>query len=154
MNASRLRMGSTQCRQTLICTVDRQLTQMQIEEQALMKRKRMPHQRSDMALREKCHNARKSDGMKANWQNEHSAIDKVRSLKRKWKTLYADGSGYARRDLARASWPVQHNSELQRQYDEAEHFSPSRRDGELLKEEVPRMNCRGGFFVDRRARIR
>ena len=70
-----------------IDAVDRQLTQMQIEEQALMKeedaasQERLENLRAEIATTQE-----KLDGMKANWQNERGAIDLVQDLKSRLKT--------------------------------------------------------------------
>ena len=79
--ASRLRM-ELDSMPADIDAVDRQLTQMQIEEQALMKeedeasRERLKKLRGEIATTRE-----KLDGMKANWQNEKQAIDHVQDLK-------------------------------------------------------------------------
>ena len=79
--ASRLRM-ELDSMPAEIDAVDRQLTQMQIEEQALMReedeasKERLESLRADIAVTRE-----KLDGMKADWENEKGAIDRVQSLK-------------------------------------------------------------------------
>ena len=79
--ASRLRM-ELDSMPAEIDAVDRQLTQMQIEEQALMReeddasKERLEHLRKNIALTRE-----KLDGMKADWENERGAIDRVQNLK-------------------------------------------------------------------------
>ena len=79
--ASRLRM-ELDSMPSEIDAVDRQLTQMQIEEQALMReeddasKERLDHLRKNIAITRE-----KLDGMKADWENERGAIDRVQNLK-------------------------------------------------------------------------
>ncbi|MGI6230580.1 MAG: ATP-dependent chaperone ClpB [Tractidigestivibacter sp.] len=137
--ASRLRM-ELDSMPADIDAVDRQLTQMQIEEQALMKEE-------DDASRERLETLRKEiattreklDGMKANWQNEKSAIDRVQDLKSQIEDAKAEMERVTRNgDLARAS-ELRYSTipSLQKQYDEAEKaLSAKQEEGGLLKEEV------------------
>ncbi len=137
--ASRLRM-ELDSMPSDIDAVDRQLTQMQIEEQALMKEEDAASKERLAALREEIATTQeKLDGMKANWQNERSAIDKVQELKAQMEDARTQMDRATRDgDLARAS-ELRYSTipELQRQYDEAEKaLLAKQEDGGLLKEEV------------------
>ncbi|MCI2183451.1 MAG: ATP-dependent chaperone ClpB [Olsenella sp.] len=137
--ASRLRM-ELDSMPADIDAVDRQLTQMQIEEQALMKeedeasRERLKKLRGEIATTRE-----KLDGMKANWQNEKQAIDHVQDL----KSQIEDAKGEMERatrdgDLAKAS-ELRYSTipSLQREYDAAsEALSQKQESGGILKEEV------------------
>ena len=137
--ASRLRM-ELDSMPADIDAVDRQLTQMQIEEQALMKeedeasRERLKKLRGEIATTRE-----KLDGMKANWQNEKQAIDHVQDL----KSQIEDAKGEMERatrdgDLAKAS-ELRYSTipSLQRDYDAAsEALSQKQESGGILKEEV------------------
>ena len=137
--ASRLRM-ELDSMPADIDAVDRQLTQMQIEEQALMKeedeasRERLEKLRGEIATTRE-----KLDGMKANWQNEKQAIDHVQDL----KSQIEDAKGQMERatrdgDLAKAS-ELRYSTipSLQREYDAAsEALSQKQESGGILKEEV------------------
>ena len=137
--ASRLRM-ELDSMPAGIDAVDRQLTQMQIEEQALMKeedeasRERLKKLRGEIATTRE-----KLDGMKANWQNEKQAIDHVQDL----KSQIEDAKGEMERatrdgDLAKAS-ELRYSTipSLQRDYDAAsEALSQKQESGGILKEEV------------------
>ena len=64
-----------------IDAVDRQLTQMQIEEQALMKEEDDASKERLATLRGEIATTReKLDRMKADWQNEKGAVDRVQDL--------------------------------------------------------------------------
>lgn len=137
--ASRLRM-ELDSMPSDIDAVDRQLTQMQIEEQALIKEEDAASKERLEALREEIATTQeKLDGMKANWQNERSAIDKVQELKAQMEDARTQMDRATRDgDLARAS-ELRYSTipELQRQYDEAEKaLLAKQEDGGLLKEEV------------------
>ena len=137
--ASRLRM-ELDSMPADIDAVDRQLTQMQIEEQAPMKeedeasRERLKKLRGEIATTRE-----KLDGMKANWQNEKQAIDHVQDL----KSQIEDAKGEMERatrdgDLAKAS-ELRYSTipSLQREYDAAsEALSQKQESGGILKEEV------------------
>ena len=137
--ASRLRM-ELDSMPADIDAVDRQLTQMQIEEQALMKeedeasRERLKKLRGEIATTRE-----KLDGMKANWQNEKQAIDHVQDL----KSQIEDAKGEMERatrdgDLAKAS-ELRYSTipSLQREYDAASKaLSQKQESGGILKEEV------------------
>ena len=137
--ASRLRM-ELDSMPSDIDAVDRQLTQMQIEEQALMKEE-------DAASRERLETLRKEiattreklDGMKAKWQNEKGAIDQVQDLKRQIDDARTEEERATRAgDLARAS-ELRFSTipDLQRRYDEAEAaLNAKQAEGGVLKEEV------------------
>lgn len=137
--ASRLRM-ELDSMPAEIDAVDRQLTQMQIEEQALMKeddeasRERLEVLQGDIAITRE-----KLDGMKASWQNEKASVDRVQDLKGQIEDAKAEVDRAIRDgDLARAS-ELRYSTipTLQRQYDEAERDLSQRQDeGGILKEEV------------------
>ena len=123
-----------------IDAVDRQLTQMQIEEQALMKeddeasKERLATLRGEIAITRE-----KLDGMKASWQNEKASVDRVQDLKGQIEDAKSEVDRAIRDgDLARAS-ELRYSTipTLQRQYDEAETDLSQRQDeGGILKEEV------------------
>ena len=137
--ASRLRM-ELDSMPADIDAVDRQLTQMQIEEQALMKeeddasKERLKTLRKEIAQTQE-----KLDGMKANWQNEKSAIDKVQDLtsqiedaKTEMERVTREGNLARASELRYATIPA-----LQKQYDAAEKaLNAKQEEGGLLKEEV------------------
>ena len=137
--ASRLRM-ELDSMPSDIDAVDRQLTQMQIEEQALMKE-------DDAASRERLETLRKEiastreklDGMKAKWKNEKSAIDQVQDLKRQIDDAKTEEERATRAgDLARAS-ELRFSTipALQKRYDDAEAaLNAKQAEGGVLKEEV------------------
>ncbi len=137
--ASRLRM-ELDSMPADIDAVDRQLTQMQIEEQALMKeeddasKERLKTLRKEIAQTQE-----KLDGMKANWQNEKSAIDKVQDLKSQIEDAKTEMERVTREgNLARAS-ELRYATipALQKQYDAAEKaLNAKQEEGGLLKEEV------------------
>ena len=137
--ASRLRM-ELDSMPADIDAVDRQLTQMQIEEQALMKEEdEASKQRLESLRRDIATTREKLDGMKANWQNEKAAIDKVQELKAQIEDAKAEMERVTRDgDLARAS-ELRYSTipTLQRSYEEAEKvLSDKQEEGGLLKEEV------------------
>ncbi|WP_082630024.1 ATP-dependent chaperone ClpB [Olsenella massiliensis] len=137
--ASRLRM-ELDSMPAEIDAVDRQLTQMQIEEQALLKeedaasRERLDALRKDIAVTRE-----QLDGMKASWQNEKQAVDRVQDLKGQIEgakgevdRAIRDGNLARASELRYATIPA-----LQRQYDEAERVLAAKHDeGAILKEEV------------------
>ena len=137
--ASRLRM-ELDSMPAEIDAVDRQLTQMQIEEQALMKeedaasQERLENLRAEIATTQE-----KLDGMKANWQNERRAIDLVQDLKSQIEDAKTQMERVTREgDLAQAS-ELRYSTipELERKYDEAEKaLLAKQEDGGILKEEV------------------
>ncbi len=137
--ASRLRM-ELDSMPAEIDAQDRKLTQMQIEEQALMKeedeasKERLKNLRKDIVAAEE-----KLVGMKANWENERGAIDRVQELKTKIEEASAESERAERDgDLLRAS-ELRYSTipELQRSYDEAEAALEARQaDGGILKETV------------------
>ena len=137
--ASRLRM-ELDSMPAEIDAVDRQLTQMQIEEQALMKeddevsKERLATLQGEIAITRE-----KLDGMKASWQNEKASVDRVQDLKGQIEDAKAEVDRAIRDgDLARAS-ELRYSTipTLQRQYDEAERDLSQRQDeGGILKEEV------------------
>ena len=137
--ASRLRM-ELDSMPADIDAVDRQLTQMQIEEQALMKEEDDASKERLATLRGEIATTReKLDGMKANWENEKGAIDRVQDLKSKIEDARVEMERVTREgDLARAS-ELRYATipDLQRQYDEAEAALTAKQEaGGLLKEEV------------------
>ena len=137
--ASRLRM-ELDSMPAEIDAVDRQLTQMQIEEQALMKeedaasRERLETLRGEIATTRE-----RLDGMKANWENEKGAIDRVQDLKSQIEEARTEMERVTREgDLARAS-ELRYATipALQREYEAAEAaLTAKQEDGGLLKEEV------------------
>lgn len=137
--ASRLRM-ELDSMPSDIDAVDRQLTQMQIEEQALMKEDdAVSKERLETLRKEIATTQEKLDGMKAKWQNEKGAIDRVQDLKRQIADAKTEEERATRNgDLGRAS-ELRYATipGLQQQYDEAEAALNSKQEeGGLLKEEV------------------
>ena len=137
--ASRLRM-ELDSMPSDIDAVDRQLTQMQIEEQALMKEEDEASKERLETLRGEIATTReKLDGMKANWENEKSAIDRVQDLKAQIEDAKTQMERATREgDLARAS-ELRYSTipALQRDYDTAEKALAAKQEaGGLLKEEV------------------
>ena len=137
--ASRLRM-ELDSMPSDIDAVDRQLTQMQIEEQALMKEEDAASKERLETLRKEIATTReKLDGMKAKWQNEKGAIDQVQDLKRQIDDAKTEEERATRAgDLARAS-ELRFSTipDLQRRYDEAEAaLNAKQAEGGVLKEEV------------------
>ncbi|MDO5120331.1 MAG: AAA family ATPase, partial [Coriobacteriales bacterium] len=137
--ASRLRM-ELDSMPAEIDAVDRELTQMQIEEQALMKEDDDASKERLATLRGRIAETRERlDGMKANWQNERGAIDRVQELKAQIEAARFEMERVTREgNLARAS-ELRYATipDLQRQYQEAEHaLQAKQQDGGLLKEEV------------------
>ena len=137
--ASRLRM-ELDSMPSDIDAVDRQLTQMQIEEQALMKEEDAASKERLETLRKEIATTReKLDGMKAKWQNERGAIDQVQDLKRQIDDAKTEEERATRAgDLARAS-ELRFSTipDLQRRYDEAEAaLNAKQEEGGVLKEEV------------------
>jgi ATP-dependent Clp protease ATP-binding subunit ClpB len=113
---------------------------MQMEEQALMKeedeasKERLEALRQDIATTQE-----KLDGMKASWENEKGAIDRVQDLKGKMEETKTQIELATRAgDLAKAS-ELSYGTlpDLQRQYEEAERVLAAKQDdGGILKEEV------------------
>ena len=137
--ASRLRM-ELDSMPSDIDAVDRQLTQMQIEEQALMKEEdAASRERLETLRREIATTREKLDGMKAKWQNEKGAIDQVQDLKRQIDDAKTEEERATRAgDLARAS-ELRFSTipDLQRRYDAAEaELNAKQAEGGVLKEEV------------------
>ena len=137
--ASRLRM-ELDSMPSDIDAVDRQLTQMQIEEQALMKEEdAASRERLETLRREIATTREKLDGMKAKWQNEKGAIDQVQDLKRQIDDTKTEEERATRAgDLARAS-ELRFSTipDLQRRYDAAEaELNAKQAEGGVLKEEV------------------
>ena len=137
--ASRLRM-ELDSMPSDIDAVDRQLTQMQIEEQALMKEEDAASKERLETLRKQIATTRERlDGMKAQWQNERGAIDRVQDLKRRIDEAKTEEERATRDgDLARAS-ELRFSTipSLQNDYAEAEAALNAKQEaGGLLKEEV------------------
>ena len=137
--ASRLRM-ELDSMPAEIDAVDRQLTQMQIEEQALMKEEdAASHERLETLRGEIATTRERLDGMKANWENEKGAIDRVQDLKSQIEEARTEMERVTREgDLARAS-ELRYAAipALQREYEAAEAaLTAKQEDGGLLKEEV------------------
>ena len=125
--ASRLRM-ELDSMPADIDAVDRQLTQMQIEEQ------RLETLRGEIATTRE-----KLDGMKANWENEKGAIDRVQELKSRIEDARVEMERVTREgNYARAS-ELRYSTipALQHEYEEAEAALTAKQEaGGLLKEEV------------------
>ena len=137
--ASRLRM-ELDSMPADIDAVDRQLTQMQIEEQALMKEEDDASKERLVTLRKEIATTReKLDGMKASWENEKGAIDRVQDLKSKIEDAKTEMERVTREgNLARAS-ELRFSTipALQHEYEEAEQALTAKQEaGGLLKEEV------------------
>ena len=137
--ASRLRM-ELDSMPADIDAVDRQLTQMQIEEQALMKEEDEASKERLVTLRKEIATTReKLDGMKASWENEKGAIDRVQDLKSKIEDAKTEMERVTRGgNLARAS-ELRFSTipALQHEYEEAERALTAKQEaGGLLKEEV------------------
>ena len=137
--ASRLRM-ELDSMPADIDAVDRQLTQMQIEEQALMKEEDEASKERLVTLRKEIATTReKLDGMKASWENEKGAIDRVQDLKSKIEDAKTEMERVTREgNLARA-YELRFSTipALQHEYEEAERALTAKQEaGGLLKEEV------------------
>ena len=137
--ASRLRMERDSMPAD-IDAVDRQLTQMQIEEQALMKEEDEASKERLVTLRKEIATTReKLDGMKASWENEKGAIDRVQDLKSKIEDAKTEMERVTREgNLGRAS-ELRFSTipALQHEYEEAERALTAKQEaGGLLKEEV------------------
>lgn len=137
--ASRLRM-ELDSMPADIDAQERQLTQMQIEEQALMKEEDEASKERLATLRLEIADAReKLDKVKADWQNERVAIDRVQDLKAQIESTRNEMERVTREgDLARAS-ELRYSTipQLQAQYAEAEKtLNAKQESGGLLKEEV------------------
>ena len=137
--ASRLRM-ELDSMPADIDAVDRQLTQMQIEEQALMKEEDEASKERLVTLRKEIATTReKLDSMKASWENEKGAIDRVQDLKSKIEDAKTEMERVTREgNLARAS-ELRFSTipALQHEYEEAERALTAKQEaGGLLKEEV------------------
>ena len=137
--ASRLRM-ELDSMPSDIDAVDRQLTQMQIEEQALMKEEDDASKERLATLQGEIATTReKLDRMKADWQNEKGAIDRVQDLKSQIEDAKTAMERATREgDLARAS-ELRYSTipALQRDYEAAEQALTAKQEaGGLLKEEV------------------
>ncbi len=137
--ASRLRM-QLDSMPADIDAQERNLTQMQIEEQALMKEDdEASRERLEVLQKEIAEVRSKLDGMKATWQNEKEAIDRVQELKNKIDEARTQEEKATREgDLARAS-ELRYSviPDLIAQYNEAEATLVSKQEaGGLLKEEI------------------
>ena len=137
--ASRLRM-ELDSMPADIDAVDRQLTQMQIEGQALMKEEDEASKERLVTLRKEIATTReKLDGMKASWENEKGAIDRVQDLKSKIEDAKTEMERVTREgNLGRAS-ELRFSTipALQHEYEEAEQALTAKQEaGGLLKEEV------------------
>ncbi|MBQ9059443.1 MAG: ATP-dependent chaperone ClpB [Atopobiaceae bacterium] len=137
--ASRLRM-ELDSMPAEIDAQERQLTQMQIEEQALMKEEDALSASRLESLRKEIAEAREAlDSAKANWQNEKGAIDHVQELKSKLEDARGEEERATRAgDLARAS-ELRYSiiPSLEQDYAAAEAALASKQEaGGLLKEEV------------------
>ncbi len=119
---------------------DRKLTQMQIEEQALMKETDEVSKERLEALRRDIASAQEDlDKRKAAWQNEKDAIVNMQSLKSELEEAQLDEERATREgDLSRASeLRYARIPELQQRLEEAEEILRNKQeDGAILKEEV------------------
>ena len=119
---------------------ERKLTQMQIEEQALMKEEDQPSKERLEALRQDIATAREAlDKRKAEWQNEKDAIVNVQNLKADLEGAQLEEERATREgDLSKASeLRYARIPELQRMLHEAEEMLNVRQQmGAILKEEV------------------
>ena len=119
---------------------ERKLTQMQIEEQALMKetddvsRERLEHLRKEIADAQDALSKRKAE-----WQNEKNVIENVQTLKADLEAAQTDEERATREgDLVKAS-EIRYGRipDLQRKLQEAEQaLNEKQEDGAILKEEV------------------
>ncbi len=119
---------------------ERKLTQMQIEEQALMKETDEPSKERLEALRKEISQAKEElDRQKAEWKNEKDVIVDVQSLKAEIDSAQLEEERATREgDLARAS-ELRYGRipELQAKLKEAEETLEARQEsGAILKEEV------------------
>ena len=119
---------------------ERKLTQMQIEEQALMKETDEPSKERLEALRKEISQAKEAlDRQKAEWKNEKDVIVDVQSLKAEIDSAQLEEERATREgDLARAS-ELRYGRipELQAKLKEAEATLEARQEeGAILKEEV------------------
>ena len=119
---------------------ERKLTQMQIEEQALMKetddvsRERLEHLRKEIADAQDALSKRKAE-----WQNEKDVIENVQTLKADLEAAQTDEERATREgDLVKAS-EIRYGRipDLQRKLQKAEQaLNEKQEDGAILKEEV------------------
>ena len=155
--ASRLRM-ELDSMPADIDAVDRQLTQMQIEEQALMKEEDEASKERLVTLRKEIATTReKLDGMKASWENEKGAIDRVQDLKSKIEDAKTEMERVTREgNLARAS-ELRFSTipALQHEYEEAERGADRQAGGRRAAQGGghERGDRRGCERLDRRARL-
>lgn len=137
--ASRLRM-ELDSMPAEIDAVDRKLTQMQIEEQALMKEEDAASKERLEVLQKEIATTRETlDGMKAHWENEKGAIDRVQDLKGQIEQVKQDVELATRSgDLARAS-ELRYGKlpQLEQEFEDAQAALAAKQDaGGVLKEEV------------------
>ena len=137
--ASRLRMELDSMPVEIDATT-RQLTQMQIEEQALMKESDDASKERLEALRRDIANAQEDlDRRKAEWRNEKDVIENVQTLKADLESAQAEEERVTREgDLSRAS-ELRYSTipELQQRLKTAEEtLVGKQKDGAILKEEV------------------
>ena len=119
---------------------ERKLTQMQIEEQALMKESDEASKERLEALRRDIANAQEDlDRRKAEWRNEKDVIENVQTLKADLESAQAEEERVTREgDLSRAS-ELRYSTipELQQRLKTAEEtLVGKQKDGAILKEEV------------------
>ena len=137
--ASRLRMELDSMPVEIDATT-RQLTQLQIEEQALMKESDEASKERLEALRRDIANAQEDlDRRKAEWRNEKDVIENVQTLKADLESAQAEEERVTREgDLSRAS-ELRYSTipELQQRLKTAEEtLVGKQKDGAILKEEV------------------
>jgi ATP-dependent Clp protease ATP-binding subunit ClpB len=123
-----------------IDTVDRQLVQMQIEEQALLKESdRASAERLESLRRDMAEVQQQLDGMKAEWANEKDAITRVQKLKVELEQAQIDYERATREnDLQRAS-ELRYGTlpQLEAEIEAATRTLEERQEqGGILKEEV------------------
>jgi ATP-dependent Clp protease ATP-binding subunit ClpB len=120
--------------------VERRIKQLEIERAALKKETdAASKERLERLEQELANHRERSAGMKAHWQQEKEAIDRIRTLKSEIEQARGEGERAAREgDLQRAS-EIQYGRipELQRQLDEAnDALAALQADQKMLKEEV------------------
>lgn len=123
-----------------IDAAQRQLTQMQIEEQALMKEEdEISHERLHALQKEIASAQEKLDIARASWKREKEEIDSVQNLKRALENAKQEMDKVTREgDLTRASeLRYAKIPQLEKEYQEAEDaLVAKQKEGDLLKEEV------------------
>ncbi len=123
-----------------IDTVDRQLIQMQIEEQALIKETdKASEERLDSLRREMAEVQTKLDGMKAEWANEKDIIDRVQTLKTELDQAQIDYERATRENELQKASELRYSTIPQLEQDieaATKTLEAKQEQGGLLKEEV------------------